>query len=307
MKKVNILMPTYNGEKYLRQQLDSIVNQTYKQIDCYIRDDGSTDGTVSIIDEYCNRDFFEIKFYKVESRGINLGYPDCFWELLKSVPKADYYAFCDQDDLWNENKIQNAVKKLNEVSDNVPAMTFCSFDYYDSNMNYIRSGSNYKNGFNFKRGLYYTYAPGFTQVINNALVELLDFDFILHKQLAHDIWCQWIASSIGEVLFEETKLANYRRHDMAVTSANASYFQSLKRWWDKEIKGSEMEKWHQSLVYFKESYYELVKTEEKKTLDIFIGNKKIINKIQKVFYYKRLRPTFGGEMALRLLFLLGKC
>ena len=79
MKKVNVLIPTYNGENYLRYQLDSIIDQNYKNIDVYIRDDGSTDNTLEIIKEYCEKKIMGIRFFYIESNGENLGYPDCFW------------------------------------------------------------------------------------------------------------------------------------------------------------------------------------------------------------------------------------
>ena len=308
MKKVNILMPTYNGEKYLRCQLDSILAQTYKNIDIYIRDDGSTDNTIQIIDEYCAKEYEGIRFIKVDSNGKNLGYPDCFWELVRSADDADYYSFGDQDDWWDPRKIELAVKSLEKVPEGKPAMTYCAFDYYDQNMKFIRKGDNYDGQLSFEKGMYYTFAPGFTQVVNRALIQTLDIDYIFGKGLAHDIWCQWIATSMGMIIPEKQILAKYRRHSSAVTSANASVAASVKRWLEKEILGDEMINWKRSLSCFTKEYYKNVKEQEKKTLQIFANNKKTMGiRLKKVFYRKRLRPTLGGEAALRVLFLIGKC
>ena len=115
MEKVIVLLASYNGEKYLRDQLDSLINQTYKNIDVYIRDDNSTDKTMDIINEYCGKSINGINFIKVDSCGKNLGYPDCFWEILKNVPRAKYYCFCDQDDYWLPEKIESSVKCLEKV------------------------------------------------------------------------------------------------------------------------------------------------------------------------------------------------
>ena len=250
MEKVIVLLASYNGEKYLRDQLDSLINQTYKNIDVYIRDDNSTDKTMDIINEYCGKSINGINFIKVDSCGRNLGYPDCFWEILKNVPRAKYYCFCDQDDYWLPEKIESSVKCLEKVDSTIPAMTYCAFDYYNQNMEYLRSGENILNNYSFERGIYYTYAPGFTQMINRALVDSLDFDYIIGKNLAHDIWCQWIATSIGKIVPNKTVLAKFRRHESAVTSGNKSKLASVKRWWTTEICGDEMKKWHQSLCYF---------------------------------------------------------
>ena len=152
MKKVNVLMSTYNGEAYIREQLDSLYHQTYQNIDVYIRDDGSTDGTYSIVEEYSQKSNDKIRFIVIPSNDKNLGYPDCFWELLRVVPKADYYSFCDQDDWWYPRKIEEAVLTLNTIDESIPALTFCKFDYYDSNMKFIRNGDFYANQPTFAEG-----------------------------------------------------------------------------------------------------------------------------------------------------------
>lgn len=308
MEKVIVLLASYNGEKYLRDQLDSLINQTYKNIDVYIRDDNSTDKTMDIINEYCGKSINGINFIKVDSCGRNLGYPDCFWEILKNVPRAKYYCFCDQDDYWLPEKIESSVKCLEKVDSTIPAMTYCAFDYYNQNMEYLRSGENILNNYSFERGIYYTYATGFTQMINRALVDSLDFDYIIGKNLAHDIWCQWIATSIGKIVPNKTVLAKFRRHESAVTSGNKSKLASVKRWWTTEICGDEMKKWHQSLCYFKKAYINDFNDETASVLSLFANeNKSFSNKIKKLFYPKKLKITLGGEIALRILFLLGKC
>ena len=110
-KKVAIIMSTYNGEPFIRQQLDSILNQTYKNIELVVRDDGSKDKTVEIIKEYQEK-YENIKFFQ----GENLGFVKSFFELLK-LTEADYYSYADQDDIWIENKIEPAVNSLNKLDE----------------------------------------------------------------------------------------------------------------------------------------------------------------------------------------------
>lgn len=308
MEKVIILLPTFNGEKYLQYQLDSLVNQTYKNIDVYIRDDNSKDNTIKIIDDYCSREWKGINFTKVDSNGENLGYPDCFWKLLKIVPEADYYCFCDQDDWWEPEKVERSIECLKKIDKNIPAMTYCEFDYYNQKMDYLRNGENILDSYDFEKGMYYTYAPGFTQMINRALVEKLNFDYIIGKNLAHDLWCQWIATSIGLIVPNDKVLARYRRHEMAVTSGNINRLSSIKRWWKSEICGDEMLKWKQSLCYFNNEYANLFNKNMTNIMDIFANkNLSLKNTFRKVFYPKRLRTSLGGEVALRILFLINKC
>ena len=101
-------MSTYNGEKYVREQLDSILNQTYKNIEIVVRDDGSKDNTVKIIKEYQEK-YKNIKLVT----GKNLGFIKSFFELLK-ITESDYYSYADQDDIWMENKIELAVELLDQ-------------------------------------------------------------------------------------------------------------------------------------------------------------------------------------------------
>ena len=94
MKKVIILLSAYNGEKYIREQIKSIINQTYSEIKIYVRDDGSKDQTPQILKEFADEGM--IKLYL----GENIGFVKSFLWLVKNCENADYYAFADQDDVW---------------------------------------------------------------------------------------------------------------------------------------------------------------------------------------------------------------
>ena len=159
-KKVAILMSTYNGEKYLKEQLDSLLNQTYKNIDIYIRDDESKDSTVEIIENYM-KSVDNIKLIK----GKNLGFVKSFFELLKNVEEADYYAYCDQDDIWMEDKIQRVVEHLSKLDENKPNLYFSNSDYYDGEMNFVAHGDS-KKVYNFRNSLVECVSQGMTMCIN---------------------------------------------------------------------------------------------------------------------------------------------
>ncbi len=109
MEKIDILLATYNGETYLKEQLDSILNQTYSNFRILISDDNSEDSTKNIIEEYAKKDN-RIKFFFQER---NLGVIANFEFLLKKV-EAEFYMFSDQDDIWKENKIEFSMKKILE-------------------------------------------------------------------------------------------------------------------------------------------------------------------------------------------------
>lgn len=112
MKKVQVLLSTYNGEKYLKEQIESILKQKEVDIHLLVRDDGSSDSTIKILEEISNKNK-KITFYK----GKNIGPARSFMELLKKSEEADYYSFADQDDIWEENKIISAINKLKNTNE----------------------------------------------------------------------------------------------------------------------------------------------------------------------------------------------
>ena len=112
MKKVQVLLSTYNGEKYLKEQIESILKQKEVDKKLIVRDDGSSDSTIKILEEISNKNK-KIIFYK----GKNIGPARSFMELLKKSEEADYYSFADQDDIWEENKIISAINKLNNINE----------------------------------------------------------------------------------------------------------------------------------------------------------------------------------------------
>lgn len=110
--KVAILLATYNGEVYLKEQLDSIIRQTYQNFTIYVRDDESTDRTLEIINEYTRK--YPDKIYIIDNGTKKLGAAKSFMKLLEIID-SDYYMFCDQDDVWLPDKIELTLNKMQQV------------------------------------------------------------------------------------------------------------------------------------------------------------------------------------------------
>ena len=132
-KKVAVVLSTYNGEKYVRDQLDSILNQTYKNIEIFVRDDGSKDSTVDIIKEYQKKN----KNIKLVI-GENLGFIKSFYTLLELSEGYEYYSFADQDDYWENNKLELLINELEKTDITKPCLAYSASDYYDE-ADYIRN------------------------------------------------------------------------------------------------------------------------------------------------------------------------
>ena len=307
MNKVCILLATYNGHKYLKEQLDSLLNQTYDDFLICIRDDCSSDDTLSIISEYVNK--YEDRFVVLNTEK-NLGFPDCFWRLLKEAPKADFYSFCDQDDVWYPTKLERAVKRM--ASDEIinpgkPKLYYHSYDICDADGNIIDS---YMPGNILDRDIlkhfFYAYTLGFSMIINGTMRELLLSYEPEGKVIAHDVWSILNAYYFGDIYYDEEPQASYRRHEDTVTSAGKGYVPLIKSWWKKEICGNEMEILRGRLAFFYDRNRGAILKSDREKFETFINNRGVLSYLKKLFYPRRLKDSFGGELATRILFLLNK-
>lgn len=135
---VHILMSTYNGARYLAQQIDSILAQTYTEWRLYIRDDGSSDNTLRIAKDYANKD----KRITIMEDSDNLGACRSFERLLQVCDEATYYAFADQDDVWKPNKIALCVEAMYQAEQthpNCPIVVHTDLQVVDENLSEIAS------------------------------------------------------------------------------------------------------------------------------------------------------------------------
>lgn len=134
--KIAILLATYNSQIYLKEQLDSLLNQSYKKFTVYIRDDGSTDSTIEIVKSYCNRhsNFVLLDDFVLHRRSMG-----SFLWLLEHVT-ADYYMFCDHDDVWLPAKVEMSLKKMKDIEQPHRAALVCSdLVVVDSNLKVINN------------------------------------------------------------------------------------------------------------------------------------------------------------------------
>ena len=261
-KKVAVLISTYNGEKYLKEQFDSILKQTYPNIEIIVRDDGSKDSTLEIIKEYQKKHSNIIL-----QEGENLGFLRSFFKLLE-FEDADYFAFCDQDDIWLENKVELAVQKLQKADETLPNMVFGNSDYYDENMNFIGKGEEHKT-FSFKNSLYECVAQGMTMTINNEARKKILAN-IPEKCLFHDWWTYMICSGMGNVFYNDDTVVKYRRLPKNATAEGQGIFKILVWRIQKLLAGDGMKNIRAQQIEFKARFYDKMTEENRKILDIFV-------------------------------------
>lgn len=221
---IAILMSTYNGERYLREQIDSLLNQTYKDWKLYIRDDGSTDGTISIIESYMN-DYPDLIILLKDDLG-NLGSGRSFMRIL-SVVDADYYMFCDQDDVWLPNKVIdtiNVMRPLDVEYENLPICVFTDLSMCDNKLNIIqdylvrylgREPDRINRNSFYRTFVFHSPVFGCTMMINQIAKTLsLPFDFVWHYT-----WISMICKRKGIMSYVDKSTILYRRTGVNVSGS----------------------------------------------------------------------------------------
>lgn len=298
--KVAILLSTYNGEKYLKEQLDSLINQTYKNIDIIIRDDGSKDNTVKIIKEYQEK--YDNIFL---DEGKNIGFIKSFFELLKSTKNADIYSYCDQDDVWEIDKIERAVDFIEKEKSNVPILYFSNSDYYDANMVFLGHAPKDKV-YNFRNSLVECVTQGMTMCINKNMRDTIVKD-IPQNTTFHDWWTYMIASGFGKIIYDDKSEVRYRRHNKSVTVEGRGFLE-FQIWRIKKFfLGDSLKQIKKQIIEYSNLYREKLNKEDKKILDLFNKPKyNFLIALKKTFYLKRFRRKLTDEIMLRILFLFGK-
>lgn len=216
--KVLVLMSAYNGEKYIKEQIESILNQTNVEVSLLIRDDGSKDKTCCIIEEFCDS---RIKLI----HGTNMGATKSFLELIKLSNHSDYYAFADQDDVWDEDKLEVAIAQIHHI--NVPALYSSNAKLVDANLNYlgVKKGSPKTS---LGSAVIANYVAGCTAVFNDALMEYLKKDSPKYTPF-HDWWINLVCLSVGgKSVFDCEPHINYRQHGNNVVGATGGVINKWK-------------------------------------------------------------------------------
>lgn len=230
--QIAILLASYNGERYIREQLNSLFQQTNQNWHLYIHDDGSKDQTLSIIEEYQVRYPERITILEGPATGSSR---DNFFYLLSQV-NAPYYFFCDQDDVWLPQKIQKTYERMIEIEDkDLPCLVFTDLKVVDESLNTIAEKMedyqklNYKD-LSFKQLMVQAAVTGCTVVINQKLrMEMLrnnDHENII----MHDWWASMIAAKFGKITCLNEPLILYRQHsENNVGAKNYTFFEISKK------------------------------------------------------------------------------
>jgi len=228
MKEITILISTYNGGAFLPHQLDSLLQQTYQEFCVFIRDDGSSDNTRKVIEQYVHN--HPDKFHHIDDNLGNIGSSNSFMYLL-SVSNSEYIMFCDQDDFWLPNKIKLSIaetKKIEEKHPKEPVMVFTDLQVVNSKMEKIHDSFweyqkiNPDISKNWKQNLAQSVVTGCTMIINKYARDIaLPFKI---PNMLHDHWISTIVSRQGNVSYLPKQTILYRQHGKNVLGAQSISF-----------------------------------------------------------------------------------
>ena len=222
MKSVLVLMSTYNGEKYLREQIESIISQENIVVTLKVRDDGSTDGTIDILNEYQKKG--NLTWYTGENKKPAQSFMDLIYDADLDY---DYYSLSDQDDVWLNNKLSSAVEKI-ENNCNKPALYFSMQTYVDESLNRLNTQVIFeKEKYTFAQTFIKNMAAGCTMVMNKRLIEILK-SYRPKAISMHDRWIYLVCSGVGgEIYYDKNSYILYRQHANNVTG-NKSKLELLR-------------------------------------------------------------------------------
>lgn len=230
--KVLVMLSTYNGERYLDEQIKSLLKQEKVDLSIFIRDDGSSDRTVSIIEQYIESNPSQVSMV----RGENVGVVRSFFELVTCAPlEYDYYAFCDQDDVWEKNKLSRALNMLQDL--HIGANLYCSSTkMVDEQLTFIKKWPEKpERPLSIYNSLIENVCVGCTMVMNRKAFKLIKEYPPAHMDqiIMHDWWVYLCISAFGQVCFDDESAILYRQHGANVLGGATGGFVSK---WTKRFR-----------------------------------------------------------------------
>lgn len=297
---IDILMATYNGEKYLEEQLESIVNQSYDDWKLIIGDDCSTDRTVAILTKYQqmypNKIFFHVNVTPSGSAQNN------FFQLIDYV-NNDYVMFADQDDIWLKDKIKltfNMMRKAEfENGNRTPLLVHTDLCVVDQDLSVINNSIFAMQNMDYKRDklnnlLVSNIVTGCTVMINKALLDLLNVK--PQKSVMHDMWLGLVAAAFGKIYFINKATILYRQHGRntnGVKNFNSVKFLFTNAFNHKCIHENLLKQYNQANEFMK-IFISKLSDNQVKMLEDFscLSNKNLVSKLIIINRYNLYKKGF---------------
>ena len=295
MEQCLVLMSTYNGSKYLKEQLDSILNQKDVDVTIKICDDNSSDDTIEILKEYANK--YNNISYKINSK--NKGFTYNFIDNLfdEESKGYSYYAFSDQDDIWKENKLITAINKIKEKNTTLGTLYCSNLTLVDENLNIIGYQEKKDISKKYYSGLASNIATGCSMVFDKYLYEKIIKKYPENIYL-HDYYIFLIARYTGEVYYDTNSYILYRQHTLNMIGSNKKLISSnrFKNYINPKQKTSDLVK----IFYL--NYKDEIKSKDEKYVKIAsLYKDKFKYKIKLLFSYKIRKRRLNFMYKLQII------
>ena len=301
MYKVAVLLSAYNGTKYLKEQIDSILGQVDVELTLIIRNDGSKDNTIELLNEY--KDNHNNVIVLDEE---NCGLAKSFMNLVYYAKSDyDYYVLADQDDVWLNNKIISGIKMIE--NDNIPVLYSSNQNLVDQDLNPL--GIRYKEPIDtsYKQIISNNLISGCTFVWNKKLQEILidenrkPSDELLAKRI-HDVWIAGVASVTGKIVFDMNAYIEYRQHQNNVVGVrkNSKIKSFIKKFKDPSKRCGRSQLASELYTKFNDLIISSDIKEELNILGNYKENKKLKKELLKKIDYRKYNNESKFEFRFKV-------
>lgn len=303
--EVAILLCTYNGQRYLADQLDSFVSQTHQNWKVWVSDDGSGDGTLALLETY--RQNWRAGQMSILA-GPRSGVTANFLSLVcNGAINAEYYAYSDQDDIWNPDKLERAVRWLDGVPAVTPALYCSRTRCVDEENNEIGLSPLFTKPASFANALIQNIAGGNTMVINRAARALLREAGANVPAVIHDWWTYLVVTACGgAVHYDRYPSLRYRQHGANLIGIRTGWIARAKRF--RQLWGGRLRANVDDNIAAMCTLQGRLTPESRETLDCFVAARKM-RLLPRLFYFKHsgvYRQTFLGNLGLATAVLFGR-
>jgi glycosyltransferase involved in cell wall biosynthesis len=297
--KIAILMATYNGANHLQGQIQSLIEQSYSEWELCVSDDGSSDQTLAVLEGVANSTLLgRLRVFA----GPRQGFAKNFLSLVNRTEiQANYFAFCDQDDHWREDKLARGLAALQQVPAHVPALYCTRTRSVDSLGQHLGFSPLFSKPPCFANALVQSIAGGNTMIFNSAARDLLASTPDDITIVSHDWWAYLLVSGCGgQVFYDAEATLDYRQHAGNLVGANSSWLDRLLRL--RKMFSGRFREWNDANRIALNFYHAQLIPENQQKLNIFVQGRdgSLLKRLRSIKETGVFRQTSIGHLGLWL-------
>lgn len=287
MVTVDILMATYNGERYVREQVESIRAQTFEDWRLLVSDDCSTDGTMGVVREIAAAD----PRVEVVSEGVRYGSAKANFMHLISLSDAPYAMFCDQDDVWLPEKVSASLERMRELEaehgSDTPLLVFCDMRVVDSGLgvideSFLRMSCLDPDRIAFRHLIACNVAAGCSMLFNRSVVQISLRALDISQLEMHDWWLMLASSAFGFISYIDKPLSLYRQH--GTNEVGARKYSPLERAKNQPNMYEEYVLAVHQAKYFRDVYLDSLRAEDASSVNEYLLSAQEVSLVRGVMH-----------------------